>query len=248
MRAQGSRWRVPHAVARNRSVRVIEVIVDDDVTAEINARHRAALADGRVLFEHARRCGELLAEARQAVGAENWPAWLREYFDGDEASAQRYMELANGGGPLGPGSRFVGSARPAALDGSRPQPRLTAPPEPEPVRRPPARHDDVVDPPATVVDAPAVNGKVRPMPVRPASPAVVEPPTSTPLPTSARTARAADALAEIKAACMYLTEAATANGQPSRAAEACMDAAQRARKAARVFVELGLEQLHHDGP
>ena len=60
----------------------------------ILAEHRAALKDAESAVQHARRCGDLLLEARQDCGGK-WLEWLAEQcMEIPERTAQRYMQLA----------------------------------------------------------------------------------------------------------------------------------------------------------
>lgn len=59
-----------------------------------NAEHAEALAAVRSALIHAINCGDALLEARPLVPEGRWMDWLRDNFDGSQASAQQYMRLA----------------------------------------------------------------------------------------------------------------------------------------------------------
>ena len=60
----------------------------------INAEHRAAERAAKSAIDHALRAGELLIEAKSAVGHGDWLPWLAENFEGSERTAQTYMRVA----------------------------------------------------------------------------------------------------------------------------------------------------------
>jgi Protein of unknown function (DUF3102) len=65
------------------------------LAAEINAEHEAAFGKAREAIEHARRAGELLLEAKAAVGHGKWLPWLKANCHFGERTAQGYMRLAS---------------------------------------------------------------------------------------------------------------------------------------------------------
>jgi hypothetical protein len=60
----------------------------------INAEHQHALTAARTALEHARRAGELLAEAKAACGHGRWLPWLEANVKFSERTAQAYMRVA----------------------------------------------------------------------------------------------------------------------------------------------------------
>jgi hypothetical protein len=64
------------------------------VAAEIQAEHRAVERDLRNALGHAIRCGELLIEAKGAVGHGEWLPWLTANFEMSRQTAASYMRLA----------------------------------------------------------------------------------------------------------------------------------------------------------
>jgi hypothetical protein len=74
-----------------------ETIVAPTLAAEITAAHLAAIGAARTAIEHARRCGELLTQAKAAVPHGQWLPWLAEHCpDIGARQAQKYMRLAGG--------------------------------------------------------------------------------------------------------------------------------------------------------
>lgn len=73
-----------------------------DLAARINERHQAASTAARSAVLCAREAGELLLQAKAAVGHGNWLAWLREHTEVSERTAQVYMRLARHLDQLGP--------------------------------------------------------------------------------------------------------------------------------------------------
>jgi hypothetical protein len=61
---------------------------------KINAEHTAALRAARTCLKHARRAGELLAEAKEHCGHGKWLPWLEANVEFTPRTAQRYMRLA----------------------------------------------------------------------------------------------------------------------------------------------------------
>jgi hypothetical protein len=66
----------------------------DSLAVEIRREHSACVESARGMAEHARRCGELLSEAKRHVPHGEWLPWLRGNFPGSERTAQVYMRLA----------------------------------------------------------------------------------------------------------------------------------------------------------
>jgi Protein of unknown function (DUF3102) len=66
-----------------------------DLAAQINAEHEAAFGKAREALEHARRAGELLLQAKGAVGHGKWLPWLKTNCKFSERTAQAYMRLAS---------------------------------------------------------------------------------------------------------------------------------------------------------
>lgn len=67
----------------------------DSLPGRINAEHRAATADAESAVAHARRCGELLLEARSQAEHGQWLLWLAQHCpEVSEWTAQAYMRVA----------------------------------------------------------------------------------------------------------------------------------------------------------
>ncbi len=64
------------------------------LAAEINAAHEQARQCFHRGFEHARRAGSLLIEAKTKVPHGTWKVWLKDNFPASERSAQAYMRAA----------------------------------------------------------------------------------------------------------------------------------------------------------
>lgn len=80
-------------------MRIDDLRCDDDEGAgnlapRINRAHRACENSARAAVEHAVRAGELLLEAKAAVGHGCWLDWLADNFAGSADTAQTYMRLA----------------------------------------------------------------------------------------------------------------------------------------------------------
>ena len=69
-------------------------VVVTDLAARINDEHQRAYGMAKEALEHARRCGELLVEAKQAVGHGGWATWLAQNISFTDRTARRYMALA----------------------------------------------------------------------------------------------------------------------------------------------------------
>ncbi|NLE38406.1 MAG: DUF3102 domain-containing protein [Pirellulaceae bacterium] len=65
------------------------------LASEINREHRAATETAKSALEHARRCGELLSEAKGGCPHGAWLAWLESNFEGTPRLAQQYMRVAD---------------------------------------------------------------------------------------------------------------------------------------------------------
>jgi hypothetical protein len=61
---------------------------------EIREEHAKALTAARTAVDHAVRCGQLLAEAKENVPHGEWGGWLDENFPASRRTAQGYMRLA----------------------------------------------------------------------------------------------------------------------------------------------------------
>jgi hypothetical protein len=73
------------------------VIVDPKLTAiatEIRAEHEQGLSAFRRGFDHFLRVGELLRQARAAVGHGHWTRWLLESTSISETAARGYIRMA----------------------------------------------------------------------------------------------------------------------------------------------------------
>ena len=62
----------------------------------INAEHRQAHAEAQSALEKARRCGELLLQAKSAVPHGQWLPWIEEHLEFGTRQAQKYLRLAEG--------------------------------------------------------------------------------------------------------------------------------------------------------
>ena len=65
-----------------------------ELATRIRAAHAAAQAGARRALEDAVRCGELLLEAKRAVGHGRWLPWLAENTGIGARQAQNYMRVA----------------------------------------------------------------------------------------------------------------------------------------------------------
>lgn len=65
------------------------------LASEINAEHEAAEQAINDSLQHARRCGELLNEAKAQCQHGEWGAWLAENFRATPRTAQGYMKIAS---------------------------------------------------------------------------------------------------------------------------------------------------------
>jgi hypothetical protein len=61
---------------------------------QINAEHASALSAARTALEHARRAGQLLAEAKKQCPHGQWLPWLKANVSFSERTAQKYLRLA----------------------------------------------------------------------------------------------------------------------------------------------------------
>jgi hypothetical protein len=64
------------------------------LAVEINAEHEAAENALNMALHHARRCGELLIEAKGQCEHGEWGRWLADNFRASERTARGYMTLA----------------------------------------------------------------------------------------------------------------------------------------------------------
>jgi hypothetical protein len=65
-----------------------------ELAAQINAEHSHARACARKALEHARRAGDLLLQAKAAMGHGAWLPWIARNCEFTARTAQRYIELA----------------------------------------------------------------------------------------------------------------------------------------------------------
>ncbi len=65
-----------------------------DLAAEIDQAHGQAVAAAGVAIEHARRCGELLTEAKTRIGHGGFLDWLGKNCRVGERQARNYMRVA----------------------------------------------------------------------------------------------------------------------------------------------------------
>jgi hypothetical protein len=66
----------------------------DELRAEIDCEHAAAVAAFRTSVAHAIRAGELLLEAKALVGHGHWLNWVDANFPASRRTAENYMKLA----------------------------------------------------------------------------------------------------------------------------------------------------------
>jgi len=71
-------------------------VVKPGLAGAINAEHEAAHGKAREALEHARRCGELLLEAKRVAGHGGWMSWIETNCRFSERTARGYMQLASG--------------------------------------------------------------------------------------------------------------------------------------------------------
>jgi phage N-6-adenine-methyltransferase len=112
------------------------------LATEINAEHEAAEHAINNSLQHARRCGELLIQARVKCGHGEWLPWLDANVRVGARQAQKYMRLAerwpaisnaNSGSHLG-----INEALAALAEPREPEPSFL--PMPEPTRYTPVEH------------------------------------------------------------------------------------------------------------
>jgi len=60
----------------------------------INAEHDAAHGDARAALERARKCGELLAQAKAEIAHGDWLPWIEESLNFGARQAQKYIKIA----------------------------------------------------------------------------------------------------------------------------------------------------------
>jgi N6-adenosine-specific RNA methylase IME4 len=65
-----------------------------EIADAINKQHAAAQETARTALEHARRCGELLIQAKATQAHGGWRRWLAEHTTVSERMGQNYMRLA----------------------------------------------------------------------------------------------------------------------------------------------------------
>jgi hypothetical protein len=64
------------------------------IAKEIRHEHELALSAAASALEHARRCGQLLAQAKEQLPHGAWAGWLADNFPASERMAQNYMRIA----------------------------------------------------------------------------------------------------------------------------------------------------------
>jgi hypothetical protein len=64
--------------------------------ALVNEEHRNAARSAQDAIKHARRCGEMLIEIKQAMKHGEWLPWLEKYCEFTPRTGQAYMKLAEG--------------------------------------------------------------------------------------------------------------------------------------------------------
>jgi hypothetical protein len=65
------------------------------IAYDIEREHQAAYGKAREALEHARRAGELLLQAKAAIGHGAFGKWLTEHISFAERTAQAYMRIAS---------------------------------------------------------------------------------------------------------------------------------------------------------
>lgn len=60
----------------------------------INREHQSAIAAASTALEHARRCGELLLQAKAEIDHGGFLPWIAEHCDVGERQARNYMRIA----------------------------------------------------------------------------------------------------------------------------------------------------------
>ena len=70
------------------------------LATQINQEHQETEAAVSQSLQHARRAGELLAQAKAQVGHGGWGDWLEQNFEGSARTAQNYMRVASRFGEL----------------------------------------------------------------------------------------------------------------------------------------------------
>ncbi len=65
------------------------------IASEIDREHQAAYGKAREALQHARRAGELLLQAKAAIGHGAFGKWLTEHISFAERTAQAYMRIAS---------------------------------------------------------------------------------------------------------------------------------------------------------
>jgi hypothetical protein len=104
------------------------------LASEINAAHEAAEHAINDALHHARRCGDLLIQAKAECDHGEWKAWVGEHFTGSYRTAAAYMRIARGWDAL---QAKVQTSAPLGIDGAlrllsapRPAPPLADAPDP----------------------------------------------------------------------------------------------------------------------
>jgi hypothetical protein len=107
--------------AKAREPRTLKVIA-----AEINAEHAAAERALTDSLQHARRCGELLIEAKKSCMHGDWQGWVERNVAGSYRTAAAYMRIAREWGALSKSAEPAHLSIDAAL-------KMLAAPKSEPV-------------------------------------------------------------------------------------------------------------------
>lgn len=96
------------------------------LASEINAAHEAAEHAINDALHHARRCGDLLIQAKAECDHGEWKAWIGEHFTGSYRTAAAYMRIARGWDAL---QAKVQTSAPLGIDGAL---RILSAPREEP--------------------------------------------------------------------------------------------------------------------
>jgi Protein of unknown function (DUF3102) len=84
----------------------------DSLAEAIEAEHRAACCAAQTALQHAMRCGELLTEAKAAVGHGGWLAWVEANLSFGDRQARKYMRLARHSEQIGICNPISASTKP----------------------------------------------------------------------------------------------------------------------------------------
>jgi Protein of unknown function (DUF3102) len=88
--------------------------------ATANRNHKAVMASGTAMLDHAVEAGNALVAAKGLVKHGEWTPWLRENFNGSDRTAQVYMQVARN--PQRAAVLKEGSIQRALLEISAPEP------------------------------------------------------------------------------------------------------------------------------